>query len=68
MLFVKWVLNLVLQNDLYACVLYINEKSYSVTKISYIKYKNDKPYVCDRNKKYFVKLLKTGIYDKTNLY
>ena len=40
--------------------LYVCMKSYSVTKQSNIKYKNDKPYVALSNTKYFVKIMKTG--------
>lgn len=45
---------------IYACIKYLAEKSYSVTKHSNIKYKNDNPYVVFASKKYYVQIMKIG--------
>lgn len=51
-------------DGMYVCILYLEEKSYSVTKESNIKYKNFQPYVILSNIKHYVKIIQKGIINQ----
>ena len=53
--------------DDYVCILFLNEKSYSVEKFKKVKYgKDGRPYVVSYNVSYFVKIMVRGSEETCN--